>query len=137
MNCSWEREEGPWKFGPIQEHAHPTPLPDAPAVPGGGDGAHTPGAIYQCRQIHPWPFHQVRFANVVIAPLLNLLKKKLYTLFPPNEIGRMIDNVLSMLTTQFRGSFHINKICDYYNSGCPGFLIKFRSFARSTGVRQL
>ena len=88
----------------------------------------------------PWPFHQITFANAITSPLLNLLEEKeiLYTPFPPNEIERMIDNVFFMLATQFWESFHINRIYDYYNTGCPGFLIKFGSSARSkTGVRQL
>lgn len=49
----------------------------------------------------PKPFHQMTFAGAITSPLLNLLKKKRYAPFPPNEIGRMIDNVLFMLATQF------------------------------------
>lgn len=79
------------------------------------------------------------FANAIISPLLKLLEeKKYYTPFPLNEIERMIDNVFFMPATQFWESFHINRIYDYYNTGFPGFLIKFRGFAGSeSGVRQV
>ena len=55
-------------------------------------------------------------------------------LYPLKSIwGKMMDNMLFMLATQFWGSFHINRIYFYYNSGCPGFLIRFRNCARSLG----
>lgn len=43
--------------------------------------------------------------------------------------------MLFMLATGFWGRFHINRIYDYCNSVCAGFIIKIRNFARSTGVR--
>lgn len=92
---------------------------------------------YWCAEVCPGSVQQITFANTIDSLLLSLLKKKYYAPFPPNEIEKMIDNVLFMLASQVWGSFHINRIYDSYNSSCPGFLIKFRSFTRSAGVRQL
>lgn len=99
-----------------------------------GQGDNLPGG-----KVWSWPFHQMTFANAITSLLLILFKKKCYTPFPPNEIGKMIDNMLFMLATQFWGSLHINRIYGYYqyNSACPGFSIKFRNCASSTGVRGL
>ena len=82
-------------------------------------------------KVWSWTFHPKTFVNTITSSLDSVQKEMLYPL--KSIWGKMMDNMLFMLATQFWGSFHINRIYFYYNSGCPGFLIRFRNCARSMG----
>ena len=145
----WMISSGNREGGPLETQAHWGSCPPTPRLllkylwsQEEGDG-HThlsqgteevQGDNLSGGKVWSWPFHPTTFANTITSLLQILLKKKCYTPSLPNQFGKkMMDNMLFMLATQFWGSFHINRIYYYYNSGCPVFLIRFRIVPRAPG----